>query len=186
MANLLSPESQKNIRQEYRLRLAITAVFALMVIIVFAGILLVPSFLLSSVKATESEARLDILHKTPARNLEEEIKAVVIKTNADTAFLSESGNQTFSVGGFVEHLLETKPDSIAITGIFYEKSKAKDNVSDKASIRGIAANREALSAYAASLGSDRYFAEAVLPVSGFVQEKDIEFSVSLKIKARGK
>ncbi|TSC69152.1 MAG: hypothetical protein G01um101470_1074, partial [Parcubacteria group bacterium Gr01-1014_70] len=173
MANLLSQESQKNILQEYRFRLAITAVFALMIIGVFAGILLIPSFLLSSGKAKGSEARLDISHKTSTRSLEEEIQATVLKTNADAAFLFESGNHTFFVGEFVEHLLRTKPDTISINGLFYEK--AKDNSLDKASLRGIATNREALSAYAASLGDDRYFAEAILPVSGFVQEKDIEF-----------
>lgn len=184
MANLLPQESQKNIRREYRLRLAVVAAFMLLTVIVFAGVLLVPSFLLSSVKAKESEARLAISHKAETQNLGKEIEVVIRKTNADVALLSENGKQTFSVGGFIEHLLQTKPDTIAITGIFYEK--AKDGVLDKVSLRGIAANRKALSAYVSSLEADNYFAEAVLPVSHFVQEKDIDFAISLKIKAHNK
>lgn len=184
MANLLPQESQKNIRREYRLRLAVVAAFLLLAVIVFAAVLLVPSLLLSSVKANESEARLAVSRKGETQNLEKEIEAVVLKTNTDATLLSENGNQAFLVSEFIGHLLQTKPDTIAITGIFYEK--AKGGALDKASLRGIAANREALSAYVASLETDSYFAEVVLPVSHFVQEKDIDFAMSLKMKARNK
>lgn len=184
MANLLLPESQEKIRQEYRLRRAVIIFFLLAIVIVFAGVLLAPSLLLSSIKAKESEMRLALLRGGQTQNVEEEMKTIISRTNANAALLEGDASPMPVIGGLTLYLLNTKPEDIAITGLLYEKGK--NNALDKVSLRGIAANREALLAYVTSLETNGYFAEAILPVSHFVQEKDILFTISLTIKSRGK
>ncbi|MBI2045919.1 MAG: hypothetical protein HYT28_00640 [Parcubacteria group bacterium] len=184
MANLLPQESQKNIRKEYRLRLAATALFFLSALIFFAGVLLVPSLLLSSVKVTSSKEQLALLQNKEIERAEEEMKTLVLNTNADIALMEEGSAETPVIGELIKYLLDTKPDSIAITGIFYEK--AKNGASDNASLRGIALNREALFSYITFLQGNGYFTEAAVPVSRLVKEKDIDFTIPLKMKPRDK
>ncbi|MBI5004896.1 MAG: hypothetical protein HZC04_01785 [Candidatus Lloydbacteria bacterium] len=184
MANLLLPESQEKIRQEYRLRRAVIIFFLLAAIIIFAGILLAPSLLLSSIKAKESEMRLALLRGGQTQNAEEQMQNIISRANANVELLEEDASPMPVIGGLTRYLLNTKPEDIAITGLLYEK--AKNNALDKVSLRGIAASREALLSYVTFLETNGYFAEAVLPVSHFVQEKNILFTISLTIKPRDK
>lgn len=184
MANLLPQESQKNIRQEYRFRRIITAFFWVFAVTLFAGILLVPSLLLLSIKVKESEASLKLSRESQTQSVETKMKEIVFQTNARTTLLDADGDVAPVVSGLVSYLLRTKPDAIAINGIFYDK--AKDDSFDKASVRGVAKSREALFSYVTFLETNGYFEQALLPISHFVQERDIDFTIQLKIKLRGK
>ena len=184
MANLLSQESQARISQEYRLRRAIIIFFLLFTVALFAGILLAPSVLLSASRAKESEMRLALSRGGKTQSAEQQMKTIISQTNANAALLEENGSEMSIIGGLTSYLINTKPEAIAITGILYEK--AKNNTLDKVSLRGIAASREALLAYVTFLETNGYFAEAILPVSHFVQEKDILFTVALTIKPHDK
>ena len=184
MSNLLPPESQKNILKEYRIRLAATSMAALFIITLFAIILLIPSFLLSSVKVKSSEEQLNLVRNKDTEQVEKEMKSLIFQTNADTTLLEEGDVVTEVVGELFTYLLDTKPNSIAITGILYEKSKTDDL--DTVSLRGIALNREALFSYITFLQTSGYFTEAAVPVSRFIKEKDIDFTIPMKMKSLDK
>jgi hypothetical protein len=184
MSNLLPPESQKNILKEYRIRLTATSMAALFTITLFAIILLVPSFLLSSVKVKASEDQLNLVRNKDTEQVEKEMKSLIFQTNTDTALLEEGNVATEVVSDLFTYLLDTKPSSIAITGILYEKAKT-DGI-DTVSLRGIALNREALFSYTTFLQTSGYFTEATIPVSRFIKEKDIDFTIPMKMKSPDK
>lgn len=181
MTNLLPPQQiEKNI-SEYRLRLAGTALAMFAGVLVLAAVLLVPSYLLATHKRTVIEN--DPIWQNDkdgemSREKQKEFEGIIKETNTILDTLGRTDAEFHVSEDIIEKIVGFKTPSITVSGIFF------DAVSEGSmlSIKGIATNRQSLVSFTDMLKKDPAFASVDLPISNLVKDRDISFSISIKLK----
>lgn len=179
MINLLPISGIKKIISEYRIRLVTSALVMLAVTMAIASVLLFPAYLLASHKRT---IILEDLSKTGDRNasLEEtkELEKIVKEMDATLDMLGDKG-QKFSISGdIVTKTASFGTANIKITGMFYDKKDPESSFS----LKGTAASRQSLTSFIEMLKKDVAFKDVSLPISDLVKDRNIDFTVMIKLK----
>lgn len=173
--NLLPTEQQAEIRREYYARLLTMMFFGLSGVCIIGGLLLLPVFVsvVSDERALQSE--ISILEKEGASDgsFEREVdmlkKEIDMLASADGALISDIIILAVSYRG-----------DVRITNIGFETGK--DGIRT-VSLGGIAPTRADLRAFAAALEREYQFSSIRVPVSNFVKERDIPFSLSIILRS---
>lgn len=179
MANLLPIEEKNKIKKEYRMRLAVVAMFLLSGLIVVSIVLLAPSYILSSVKYKSATTRLEAEKKKISDSADglDPIK-IAKKVNANLKILGqESSMMPLSYDVFTT-VVGHKPESVKIKSIFYDREKDAGRVS----VVGVSKDRKTLLLFLQSLESEKMFNSVELPISSFVEGEDIEFTIRITIE----
>ena len=179
MINLLPISGIKRIISEYRIRLVTTALVMLAAIILIATTLLFPAYLLASHKRT---IILEDLSKTGDRAVSsqetKELEKIIKEIDATLDMLSSKG-QKFSISN--DMLTKTagfRTENIKITGMFYDKKDPESSFS----LKGTAASRQSLTSFIEMLKKDVAFRDVSLPISDLVKDRNIDFTVMIKLK----
>ena len=179
MINLLPQTEKRSIRHAYHLRVVALAFFFLGLVIMFANIMLVPSYLLSAAKERVLSDKLSDLKKSSSVGSDKTLTATIADINGKLGVLA-GAQQQFSISGSgIDAILAKKTPEITLSQIAFAKNAAGAN---EFSIAGIAADRASLLAFVKSLQSDASFNGVDLPVSSFVKENDIDFSLEFTIQ----
>jgi len=173
--NLLPEEKQKSVRKEYHLRLATVALFVVTGIFVAGSIFLLPSYVSVFSQYNDANAAIEfsqnnqnISDATTAKEMDE-LKKELALLSADTSdYVSD-----------VFLLVTGSRNNIQVTGLSYEKNGA--GVATVV-VSGIAPSRQALQTFSKVLSGVYQFSEVRLPVSNFVEDKDISFTASLTLR----
>lgn len=179
MLNIL-PQQQKNIlKKEYSLRRIVVCLSFVVFALFISVTLLVPSYFSFYVRSNQAEinlaqAKADLSTDLQNDELTSEL-STAIKHAVDLRPLVEST----SVYDLVR-LFESRPPAIKITNINFINMTA--DTRPIINIRGMADDRDSLRAFAAALEGRVEFENVDLPVSNFVKEKDINFSLSVGVK----
>lgn len=181
MTNLLPPSSLRSVTTEYRIRLVATTLFMLAAGLSIALILLIPSYLLASHRKNVVAENLAVLDKDTEASVREKGELEKILRGADSilAILAGKREPLRPSVRVIERIVSHKTPNIKLQKIFYDAHESGGTLS----LRGIAANRQALVSFADALKRDSSFFDVNLPVSNLVKEREADFTIMLKLSA---
>ncbi|GMQ95169.1 MAG: hypothetical protein BMS9Abin13_281 [Patescibacteria group bacterium] len=176
MSNLLPQYKKGKVRKEYYIRLGIVFSLLLSASILISMVLLVPSYILSSVKYNITYGQLEDekarMAATPAGENPEEIIANVNSKLAGLKGEKLSPVVSYDLFGVI---IGHKPPNLKINAFFYSDDRSRTTIS----ISGVSENRESLLLFMQALEREPLFFSVDLPISYFVKGKDIGFSVKI-------
>lgn len=179
MINLLPISGIKRIISEYRVRLITTALIMLATTMIIALVLLFPAYLLASHKRDLISENLSKMGDQATSTQEvKNLEKIIKETDVTIDTLGGKG-QKFSVSSDI--LLKTsgyRTENIKIIGIFYDKKDTNGALSFK----GSAGSRQNLTEFVDLLKKDPAFTDVSLPISDLVKDKNIDFTIILKLK----
>ena len=178
MFNLLPQNEQRALALEYRLRLLIVALFALLFIGALAGGALIPSLFLSSqredIALKNEEALKGEITLQSKYDLTNILKLAKLKANA---LVSDSGSPyLYEMFG---QIIKDKTSAIKINGLSARVSSPSDKT---IAVMGIARDRDSLVSFTKTLELEHDFDSVLVPVSNFAESMDIVFSIIVKLK----
>ncbi len=178
LTNLLPPDRARALRRVYFLRLAVVGTLLFAGVAVVHGVLLLPTYLHVQGAVMEREAVLASLSGEGVE--EEEIGTRIKALSSDSAYLGRLGTLP-KASAAVARVIELPRPGVTLYGFsFMPQLPASDAVAGATmTVSGIAATREALRTYVASLEAAPYIDAADLPISAYAKERDIEFSITL-------
>ncbi len=177
MANLLPEEYRISVKREYCSRRLATGLVLFAVLLATAAVLLVPAYIVSSKRHATAEQELMFLRQGIGMEETEDPAQMIAEANAKLSLLADKNDRGMQVHRIFALIITHKNSNIAITDLSYDAAKGADGV--RVSINGTARDRAALSAFARELENEPRFANIDLPISNFVKETDIDFSLTL-------
>lgn len=178
MINLFPISEKKKIRKDYLLRLSVVVLFFVSGLIVISIVLLFPKFILSSFEYSIAQEQL-IKEKENLKGVNGTIDPIKIATDTNNKLniLKKEGYKTPMSSEVISVVVDSKPVNIKIGSIFYDRSA----ISGKVTISGISKDRETLLSFLRSVETNGMFSDVDLPISSFVEGRDIEFSIIANI-----
>lgn len=178
--NLLPQDEKKKITREYHARVA-TAMLFLIGSVVFLGIgMLVPAYASLFLK----EKSIALVLGAPI--LDEQARAYdalsgEMEEAKQKLVILEDGTNDRRIYEEIIAPIVLLRGGVSLTGIVYEKN---NNGGGIMRVEGEAENREHLRGFIKALESEPVFARVEIPVSNFVKEKDISFSLEITVNDR--
>lgn len=177
MFNLLPDSIKKKIKTEYRLRLlVIVLAFALFMQVSFL-IFLFPSWLVSVYKEQEVLSQTETINKSPLFSDISSVTSIVTSINAELNVIN-SALEYPRIVPFVNTILSKKTRDIYINELIYTST---GKTTATIALSGISATRESLVAFVGSLKETESFSAVDLPISNFVKDRNIDFSLNISI-----
>lgn len=178
MFNLLPPNEKKILKKEYNARRAFVYVISVGALFVVSACLLVPLYVVYNNKLKSAEIQYDsLLHAQ--NNVKQSYADGIRHLNVLLTLLNApEATSTLSIIGQV---VAARPGGIVLSSISYSAGSPAS-----IEIGGIAASRDSLYAFTNALGNVQGFSVGVLPVSEFVKDSDIPFSITITIAAGNK
>lgn len=185
--NLLPLTEQIKVKTEYRVRLLALSLFGGAIVCVIGAVFLLPAYVAVFAKEKSISVEFSALKEsdTPeSAALAGELQE--LKKQIASLSLAEGNGRvmdTISLAIKKESEASALSAPISITNIVYDTDKAGGRT---LSLGGVAGNRNALRALVKALGEEYPFEFVRVPVSNFVKEKDIPFTVSITIRNQKK
>ncbi len=177
MFNLLPENLKDKIKKDYKLR-KITVILIFFVCVLFSALIfLLPSWLVSYYN--EKEVVLD--HKQMQDNLSDlNISSVLstIKTINTKLNIINSNLDYPKILPYLNTILSKKTNSIHINNFTYNYAEDKTT---EVTLGGVASTRESLVSFVKTLEESKSFSEVNLPISNLAKDKNIIFSIKMKI-----
>lgn len=178
MVNLLTSQQKNIIAREYKRRRSVVWFCALAFIAASSLVLLLPSLLYVVNDHREVSRRLAAEKGRATQAAEGEDPVVIVKeVNRKLAILKRVRIELPLPDSVITALLENIPAGVKVTSISYERKKDDGLVL----VGGVAPDREALLAFLKVLRQEPLFSEVDLPISSFVKNRDIDFSMKITI-----
>lgn len=179
MANLLPLTEKKNIRREYKTRIGIVFLLLLSVLIIIAIISLIPLYISSSYKLNDILAQIEAEKQDgfSGDDKQDPIK-ITQDANAKLLMLRKKDSVLPLSSELATIIVGHKPSDVKINAIFYDRGLSDGKIT----LNGVARNRETLLSFLKSLERESVFKEVNLPISSFVEEMDIEFSIRITME----
>ncbi len=176
--NLLPPREQIQVRYEYYTRLLSTVFLGVAIVSVFGIVSLVPAYLSLFFHKENVIAETEALQKSIA--LEDKSVAAEFASAKKEISVLTAGKGKNSVTEDIMRVLGKKEGvgGIHITAITYEKRGTEDGIS----IGGEADDRASLRAFQKALEEEYRFGKVNIPVSNFVKEHNIPFTVTIALR----
>lgn len=173
MFNLLPKAEKDSIRREYRMRLMIVWLWFLLLTLLIASALLIPSYLLLVQKEREAGSRAELLRQNGFRDEAASSTALLQATQEKLALAASSPPPRY----FFERIAaaaQKKPSRISLHGF-----SAVPTAGEKHSffLSGVAAERAVLVSFAQLLEDAGVFTEVEVPLPLLAKENGIEFTL---------
>lgn len=180
MFNLLPEKIRVEIRKEYnQRRLVMILVFVIFLQIVFM-IFLFPTWLMSVNKEKDIMMRSEDMNKNLS-NLNISSTTSNIKSINSKLTIIDNKLQYPDIISFVNLVLSKRATSIKISDIVFLVNGAKKMTIN---LRGTSATRESLSSFSKSLQTITEFKSVDVPLSSYTKDKDLGFSVDIKVETK--
>lgn len=176
LTNLVPASAARALRREYFVRLATMSLGLATLAIAVHGVLLLPAYLYAHAEANREQAQLDRMAASASTAQERAVKAQIASVQSDIAYLGRLSKQP-TASGAIRAVLAVPHPGIRLSGFTFT-APASDAQAGMA-VSGTASTRDALRAYAASLGQLPYVSKADLPISAYAKDSDIPFTVTL-------
>ncbi len=175
MFNLLPSESKIAIRKEFNLRLAGLSALALLITLLIAIVLLIPSYLFSKANEKEVLANKGIVEQSLRAQENETLKVDLAQARETLGVLLPTSAPSTSF--VLDKITALKGGGISITKL---ELIALANSTKQVQISGLASDRDTLLSFKKKLSESKLFSEIDLPVSNFADQTDIEFNMTLQ------
>ncbi len=177
--NVLAQENKNKIKISYWMRFFSVSLSYLGLLFLFASVLLLPSYISSALKEKELEVSLESFNKAHKELDLNSMSNVVSDINTKLVVLSVENKRSEIVESIFKDILNKKTSDIRISSISYNQ---KDEDSASVQLSGVASNRASLSNFKESLISNSYFKNVDIPISNFLEKKDLKFNFLIDIK----
>ncbi|MDO8408364.1 MAG: hypothetical protein Q7S95_04015 [bacterium] len=162
----------------YISRLGTIAAYLALVLVLIAGILLIPTFVfLKSTEATK-QARLASIESVLSSSDEAALAARLSALSNDAAVLVSLASLP-SATDLVRQALAVRRSGITLSGVTY--TPAKGSQPGTLVLSGTAAARNGLRAYQLAIANTPEFANADLPVGSYAKDSDIPFTITVTL-----
>jgi len=178
LIDILPFERRRAWRRDYVLRLTALTAFLLFVLVMVAGVLLIPTYVFLTGETRTKQARLTSIESnlSSADQTALALRLSALQAAAATLLMLAKGP---SVSALLRNTLLIPHPGVTLTGFSYTPGVgAKPGT---LTITGVAANRNTLRAYQLACSNQPAFASADLPVSSYAKERDIPFTISAKL-----
>lgn len=177
MINLIPNEEKKKVFKDFYLRFVAVFFIMLGASLVFASAAILPAYFTSSIEESLISARLKTQQNEPISLPDQNTLAVIKDLKGKLALIEENKKNNFIFSQkVINEIILKKTPSIKITQISYRNDPESGKSID---ISGVASSREALLAFRRALEDDPSFSKVELPISNFVRESNIKFSLSI-------
>ena len=178
MLNLLPQKQKVQLKKEYFLRRVIVGLELLLVVLVISLILLTPSYFLTRIRAEEASVELEsVRRQLDSRLPPAEMVREISNGVRDAGALRPLANQRSAYE--LIRIFESRPITIKISEIEFSAPAAGQA---QILVKGVAADRESLTAFGRTLEGRAEFQTVNVPVSNFVKEKNIDFLMTITLK----
>ena len=176
--NLLPQTKQREIVMAYRMRLAAVAVFSLAVLGIVAGVLLIPSYVITATKIDIAERQFDQASQNGGSGIgTEDPKTVVGQVEGKIAALTPADTGIPAPSLVVIELLSRISAGVSVSAVSFEAAPSGTRLT----VRGTALDRHALAAFGDSLNGDALFAGVNIPPESFVKKSNIDFTIPIML-----
>ena len=176
MFKLLSEPAREKVYTEYSLRRVVIFVIGLNAVLFVGIVALIPAFILSMSHLNVAESRTTALKNSPTHETSLELVKWLSETNQKLSILSPATNKDAPYEYF-QKIIGAKPQGISLQSFNLKKDKKDISIS----IQGSAVDRKALLDFESQLNASGNFEKAIIPVSNFAKDKDINFDLSLLV-----
>jgi hypothetical protein len=177
MINLIPKEEKKRMTVNFYYRLAILFLMLGSFCVLVALVAILPAYLLSSVRNTAAEKKLEIQKNETLPSTGEQSLAAIKSINGELNLVENAEKNKFSISEkVISDILFKKMPNIKITQILYAKDPVQGK---KINVLGTAPSREVLLLFRQALENDPTFQKVDLPISDFAKGSDIQFNLSL-------
>ena len=177
MFKLLSDEARKKVSEEYILRRSVVMLVGISAVVVVGIVSLVPSYVISESHIHLAQARTAALKNSPTGGMRDELVSWLDVTNKKIKILSPNTQTSIPYENFIK-VINSKPSGIRIAELEWSKTDTDTSLI----VRGNSNDRQALLDFQSKLNETNTFSKAVLPVSNFAKDKDIDFELKLVTK----
>lgn len=178
LTNLLPRARRKVLAREYLYRLGVVSISLFIMLVVAAGVLLLPTYVFLLGSASAKETRLASIKSALASTDEVAISARLTALSNDAAALIALSNAVSPTKIITETLAVPRP-GVTLSGFVYTPAVGKNAATF--ALSGVAATRDALRAYQLTLQSAPFVLSADLPVSAYAQDTKINFTITLTL-----
>ncbi len=180
MFNLLPEKIRAEIRKEYNhRRLVMILVFVIFLQVAFT-IFLFPTWLMSVNKEKDVMMRSEDMNKNLS-SLNISSTTSNIKSINSILTIIDSKLQYPDIVSFMNLVLSKKATSTSISDIvFIVNGPKKMNIN----LQGVSATRDSLSAFSRSFQKIEEFKNVDVPLSSYTKDKDLSFSVDIKVEIK--
>jgi len=178
LTNMLPDDRRDKLVHEQRFRFGVVVVFAFTVLLIVAGILLVPTYVFLNGSAHTKEDRLASLKSTLSFT-EEAVLATRLGALSNSAIALTALSNNPSASGVLREALAISRPGITISRFVYTPSKGK--ALGVLELSGAAETRGALRNYQLAIQGTPFARSANLPVSAYAQDADIAFTITITL-----
>lgn len=190
--NLIPIERQHLLSKVYFLRLGVVGIVLTCVLVVIAGVFLLPTFVYLTATEAAKEARLAGLEAALTSDEEKSLSDRLAVLTNDADVLSALKNLS-SASATISTFLSVSRPGIILSGIGYTpvspepafSSNAVENKEWILTLTGIAATRDALRNYQLALSDVPSSRGADLPVSAYAKDSNISFTITVTLASVG-
>jgi len=177
MINLIPNEEKNKIAVNFYYKL-VTVVFSMFgLAVLFATFLILPSYVLSSIKLDISAERLNSQSKEPIPEVDQQTLSILNALNSKLDLLEKSEKEKYLVSEkIINEVVSKKIDGIKINHISYDNSATGEKT---VTVGGIASSRERLLLFRQSFEDHSAFKNINLPIASFIKGSNIEFNLNL-------
>jgi len=177
MINLIPKEDKKKISRDFYRRVVFLFLMMASLCILVALVAVLPSYFLSKVKDSVSDAKLAAQKNEQLPLLGEQSLAEIKDINSKLDLVDRAEKNKFSISEkIINTVLSKKTPNIKITQIVYENDAV---LGRKVSVVGIASSRDVLLTFKQALTDKSTFKSVDLPISNFVKTSNIQFNLTL-------
>lgn len=176
MFNLIPDTLKQRILKDYKERRIIVLLFVCVLFIVMLFILISPSFGYLFFEEQNVIAEAEVVKKSNQFEKADEVMDVIQSTNEQLRVFMLEISSIQSIEA-VEKIVSAKHTGIYIDNIQYKLLTATSSL---ITVEGKASRRDTLREFVTKLENIEGFTDVVLPVSNFVKDRDIDFTISLK------
>lgn len=177
MFNLIPHTLKERIIKDYKGRRVTVVFFGVVCLIVILFIFISPTYGYLFFEEQNVIAEAETMKKSDQFQKADQVVAAIKETNEQLRALSLDVRSVQPIQA-VERVVQAKNTSIHITDIQYKEVTATSSI---LILQGKADRRDSLKQFITNLQSISGFSDVTLPVSNFAKDKDIDFSVSMKM-----
>ncbi|MEK7614469.1 MAG: PilN domain-containing protein [Patescibacteria group bacterium] len=177
MINLIPPIEKAKIAGAYKKRFFIVFLSLSATAFLIGAVFLVSPYRLAEDNTATILKNIDIV-KSLNGPLETSNPEFAIKDIQKKLGILASQKNKNTAGVLIENILSEQPRKVGINGFTYGKKKGDSEIE----IRGTADSRDDMLDFVRTLENNQYFAKVDVPVSVFIKDKNLEFSIQVTTK----
>ncbi len=178
LTNLLPLERQRTLSRDYFFRLSVVTIVLITILVVVAGLLLLPTHVFLTQSAATKQVHLSNVESILLSSNEAELSTRLAALARDVSVLSALGSAP-SASGVLRFALAVPRPGVTLSDFTY--TPAKEKTQGILEISGTAATRDALRSYQLALQNASFASAANLPVSAYAKDTGISFTITVTL-----